>query len=90
MRFDLIEFLSLLVKEGYIISFRVTKSKIFVAIKNDRRFFLLMKPCGLWQACPVEGGKKQPGNGAEIMKTPLYIFNYRGGHCRGAVGTCTE
>lgn len=23
---------------------------------------------------------KQPGNGAEIMKTPLYIFNYRGGH----------
>ena len=33
---------------------------------------------------------KQPGNGAEIMKTPLYIFNYRGGHCRGAVGTCTE
>lgn len=27
---------------------------------------------------------------AEIMKTPLYIFNYRGGHCRGAVGTCTE
>lgn len=38
------------------------------------RFFLLMKPCGLWQACPAEGGKKQPGNGAEIMKTPLYIY----------------
>ena len=37
MRFDLIEFLSLLVKEGYMISFRVTKSKIFVAIKNDRQ-----------------------------------------------------
>ena len=33
-----------------------------------------MKPCGLWQACPAEGGKKQPGNGAEIMKTPLYIY----------------
>ena len=53
------------------------------------RFFLLMKPCGLWQACPAEGGKKQPGNGAEIMKTPFYIFIYRGGHCRGAVGACT-
>ena len=22
------------------------------------RFFLLMKPCGLWQACPAEGGKE--------------------------------
>lgn len=33
--------------------------------------------------------KELPGNGAEIMKTPFYIFNYRGGHCRGAVGTCT-
>ncbi len=37
MRFDLIELLAALLEEGYIISFRVTKSKIYVAIKNDRR-----------------------------------------------------
>mgnify|MGYP000274500470 FL=1 len=34
MRKELIELLSLLVKEGYIISFRVTKSKIYVTIKQ--------------------------------------------------------
>ena len=34
MRTELIELLSLLVKEGYIISFRVTKSKIYVTIKQ--------------------------------------------------------
>ena len=37
MRFDLIELLAALLEEGYIISFRVTKSKTYVAIKNDRR-----------------------------------------------------
>ncbi len=34
MRKELIELLSLLVKEGYIISFRVTKGKIYVTIKQ--------------------------------------------------------
>lgn|GEM_PF-3018639 len=37
MRYELIKLLSALLEEGYIISFRVTKSKIYVAIKNDRR-----------------------------------------------------
>lgn len=37
MRFELIRLLSVLLEEGYIISFRVTKSKIYVAIKNDRQ-----------------------------------------------------
>lgn len=38
MRYELIKLLSALLEEGYIISFRVTKSKIYVAIKNDRRY----------------------------------------------------
>ena len=37
MRFELIRFLSALLEEGYIISFRVTQSRIYVTIKNDRR-----------------------------------------------------
>ena len=37
MRIDLIEILALLVSAGYIKFFRVTKSYIYVTMKNDRR-----------------------------------------------------
>ena len=37
MRKELISVLLLLVKEGYIVSVRVTKSYIYVTMKNDRR-----------------------------------------------------
>ena len=37
MRNDLIELLALLVSVGYIKSFRVTKTYIYVTMKNDRR-----------------------------------------------------
>ena len=37
MRNDLIELLALLVSVGYIKSFRVTKTYIYVPMKNDRR-----------------------------------------------------
>ena len=36
MKKDLIMFLTSLVEVGYLVSFRVTKDKIFVTIKNDR------------------------------------------------------
>lgn len=74
MRKDFLLFLSFLVDAGYIVSFRVTILHCGGCKGFRFRFFLLTKPGRLWLVCPAEGGKKQPGNGAEIMKTPLYIY----------------
>ncbi len=36
MRYELIMLLSILIEKGYVNSIHVTKSKIYVTIKNDR------------------------------------------------------
>ncbi len=84
MRKEIILFLSFLVDAGYIMSFRVTKDKIFIGVGAANRARRKRDRNDVIKNLRWIAAKKVnlPGNGAEIMKPPLCI-KFSAGHCRG-------